>query len=106
MSITLIVIDFSSPVFWQTAGLLTFGAVIAKMISGVWVKGGFMTKLSTGVAMVPRGEVGLIFAEVGKRNKIFDETTYAVIIFVVAFTTLFAPLALKYVMKDDDKEPF
>ncbi|MBI5676267.1 MAG: cation:proton antiporter [Nitrospirae bacterium] len=102
VSINLSVIDFSSPVFWQTAGLLTFGAVIAKMISGVWVKGGFMTKLSTGIAMVPRGEVGLIFAEVGKRSKIFDDMIYAVIVFVVALTTLFAPLVLRFVIRKED----
>jgi len=50
---------------------------------------------------VPRGEVGLIFAEVGRRSNIFDDSIYAVIVFVVAFTTLLAPLALKYVMGDE-----
>lgn len=104
-SIDFRVIDITSDAFWGFAGILTVIAIITKMTSGLWVRGGWNRKLSTGIAMVPRGEVGLIFAEVGKRNKIFDEATYAVIIFVVAFTTLFAPLALKYVMKDDDKDP-
>lgn len=45
--------------------------------------------------MLPRGEVGLIFAEIGKQSKLFDDLLYAVIIFVVAFTTLIAPLILK-----------
>jgi len=102
VSINLSVIDFTSPIFWQTAGLLTLGAAIAKMISGVWVKGDFREKLSTGIAMVPRGEVGLIFAEVGKRSKIFDDTIYAVMVFVVALTTLFAPLALRFVMRGEE----
>ena len=44
--------------------------------------------------------MGLIFAEVGKRSGIFDDSAYAVIVFVVAFTTLLAPLALRYVMRD------
>ncbi|MDP2683354.1 MAG: cation:proton antiporter [Deltaproteobacteria bacterium] len=104
-SIDFRVIDITSGAFWGFAGILTVIAIITKMTSGLWVRGGWNKKLSTGIAMVPRGEVGLIFAEIGKRSKIFDETTYAVIIFVVAFTTLFAPLALKYVMKDDDKDP-
>jgi len=103
-SIDFRVIDITSGTFWGFAGMLTIIAVITKMASGLWVRGGWNRKLSTGIAMVPRGEVGLIFAEVGKRSKIFDETTYAVIIFVVAFTTLFAPLALKYVMKDSDND--
>lgn len=101
-SINLKVIDFTSVAFWQIAGLLTAGAIIAKMLSGVWVKGGLRAKLSTGIAMVPRGEVGLIFAEVGKKSGIFDDTIYAVIVFVVALTTLFAPLLLRFVMRGED----
>ncbi|MFA5354150.1 MAG: cation:proton antiporter [Thermodesulfovibrionales bacterium] len=97
VSINLRVIDFSSPVFWQMASLLTAGAIAAKMVSGVWAKGDFREKLTTGIAMVPRGEVGLIFAEVGRRSGIFDEMIYAVVVFVVALTTLFAPLLLRFV---------
>lgn len=98
-SINLKVIDFTSVTFWQMSLFLGIGAIITKMLSGIWVKGGFRTKLSTGVAMVPRGEVGLIFAEVGKKSGIFDDMIYAVIVFVVALTTLFAPLLLRFVMK-------
>lgn len=101
-SINLKVIDFTSVIFWQIAGFLTVGAIIAKMMSGVWVKGGLRAKLSTGIAMVPRGEVGLIFAEVGKKGGIFDDTIYAVIVFVVALTTLFAPLLLRFVMRGEE----
>jgi Kef-type K+ transport system membrane component KefB len=99
-SINFRVIDFSSGAFWGFAGALTAVAVFAKMASGLWVKGPWDCKLSTGMAMVPRGEVGLIFAEVGKRNGIFDDATYAVIVFVVAATTLLAPLALRQLMKN------
>ncbi|MHB8843774.1 MAG: cation:proton antiporter [Nitrospirota bacterium] len=99
-SINFRVIDASSGAFWGFAGSLTAAAVIAKMTSGLWVRGGWSCKLSTGMAMVPRGEVGLIFAEVGKRNGIFDDSVYAVVVFVVAVTTLLAPLALKPLMKD------
>ncbi|MBM4141454.1 MAG: cation:proton antiporter [Nitrospira sp.] len=101
-SINLRVVDFTSLNFWQIAGLFTIGAVVSKMVSGVWVKGDFRKKLSTGIAMVPRGEVGLIFAEVGKKNGIFDDMVYAVIVFVVALTTLFAPLMLRFIMKGEE----
>ncbi|GER93022.1 cation:proton antiporter [hot springs metagenome] len=101
-SINLKVIDFSSSAFWQIAGLLTIGAIITKMLSGVWVKGGLKAKLSTGIAMVPRGEVGLIFAEVGKKSGIFDDMIYAVIVFVVALTTLFAPVLLRFMMRGEE----
>lgn len=102
VSINLRVIDFMSATFWYMAGLLTLGAIISKMVSGVWAEGNFRTKLSTGIAMVPRGEVGLIFAEVGKKSGIFDDMIYAVIVFVVALTTLFAPMALRFVMKGEE----
>lgn len=101
-SINLKVIDFTSPVFWQIAGTLTVAAIAAKMASGAWVSGGLKAKLSTGIAMVPRGEVGLIFAEVGKKSNIFDDQIYAIIIFIVAVTTLCAPVLLRYVMRGEE----
>ncbi|MDN3515463.1 MAG: cation:proton antiporter [Candidatus Brocadia sp.] len=101
-SINMKVIDFSSIIFWQMAGLLVFIAIVTKMISGVWAKGGLMTKLSTGIAMVPRGEVGLIFAEVGKEAGVFDDFIYAIIVFVVALTTLVAPVLLRFVMRGEE----
>jgi len=103
-SINFRVIDATSGAFWGFAGSLTAAAILAKMASGLWVRGGWNCKLSTGMAMVPRGEVGLIFAEVGKRNGIFDDSVYAVVVFVVAVTTLLAPLALKPLMKDLPEE--
>lgn len=106
VSINLSVIDMTSGAFWAFAGILTVGAVLSKVASGVWAPGGFREKLSTGIAMVPRGEVGLIFAEVGKRSKIFDDASYAVVVFVVALTTLLAPLAMRYVMKNDKEDDF
>lgn len=84
------------------AGLLVLIAIVTKMISGVWAKGGLRTKLSTGIAMVPRGEVGLIFAEVGKEAGVFDDLIYAIIVFVVALTTLIAPVLLRFVMRDEE----
>ncbi|MCC7210441.1 MAG: cation:proton antiporter [Candidatus Brocadia sp.] len=101
-TINLKAIDFQSVTFWQMAGFLTSAAIITKMISGIWVKGSLMTKLSTGIAMVPRGEVGLIFAEVGKKSGIFNDLVYAIIVFLVALTTLVAPLLLRFVMKGEE----
>jgi len=102
VSINFRVIDVGSSAFWNFALALTVIAIIGKLVSGLWVSGGWNKKLSTGIAMVPRGEVGLIFAEVGRRSNIFDDSIYAVIVFVVAFTTLLAPLALRYVMRDGE----
>jgi Kef-type K+ transport system membrane component KefB len=45
--------------------------------------------------MVPRGEVGLVFAELGRSAGIFDEPTYAGMVLVIAYTTLFSPFWIK-----------
>jgi Kef-type K+ transport system membrane component KefB len=45
--------------------------------------------------MVPRGEVGLIFADVGRRTGILDTASFSAILIVVMATTFIAPLGLK-----------
>lgn len=47
------------------------------------------------LAMVPRGEVGLIFAELGRSTGILSTEVYAGLIIVIALTTLLPPFALK-----------
>jgi Kef-type K+ transport system membrane component KefB len=101
-SIDLSVLDFGSAPFWLMASTLTVAAIASKMISGIWIRGDLRKKLSTGLAMVPRGEVGLIFAEVAKKGGIFDDETYAVVVFVVAMTTLFAPLLLRVALRAEE----
>jgi Kef-type K+ transport system membrane component KefB len=49
--------------------------------------------------MVPRGEVGLVFALAGLNQGIFDASMYASVIFVVAVTTLLAPFLIKAAAK-------
>jgi len=51
--------------------------------------------------MMPRGEVGLIFAEFGRSFKAIDSVGYAVVVFVVAVTTLLAPILLKLNVRDE-----
>ena len=99
VSIELQAIDFTSGNFMGIAIILTTGAIITKMISGFWFRGDWNDKFSTGIAMVPRGEVGLVFAEIARKNGYFDKNIYAAVVFVVVFTTLFAPILLRSVMK-------
>ena len=88
-------IDFGSAHFWLFAGSMLLVAFVAKVVSGVWVRGPFMRKLTVGVAMAPRGEVGLIFAGMGLVAGVFGDAAYASMVFVVALTTLVAPFVLK-----------
>ncbi len=46
--------------------------------------------------MIPRGEVSLIFAELGRVSGVFDNELYAGLIVVITLTTLVPPLALRW----------
>jgi Kef-type K+ transport system membrane component KefB len=93
-------IDFSSPKFWLLSLSLLAVAVVGKVAAGFFVLGrSLKEKAAIGFSMLPRGEVGLIFAEFGRAMGVINATEYAVVIFVVAITTLIAPLALKLLLK-------
>lgn len=76
------------------AGLLFLAAVGGKLMSGLAV-GGKVEKLLVGVGMVPRGEVGMIFAAYGLSHGVFDRQLYAAVLAVVALTTFVTPPVLK-----------
>jgi Kef-type K+ transport system membrane component KefB/glycine cleavage system regulatory protein len=53
-------------------------------------------RLLVGLGMIPRGEVGLIFAAIGLRQQVFGVDVYATIILVVLSTTLITPPLLRW----------
>jgi len=100
LALNLKAIDFSSPEFWIFSMSLIGVAIVGKVLCGFVVLGvPLREKLSIGFSMMPRGEVGLIFAEFGRSFKILDDVNYAVIVFVVAITTFLAPIMLKITAK-------
>ena len=100
LQLNLKAIDFTSAEFWTMALLITLVAIIGKVISGFFVRVPLREKFLIGFSMLPRGEVGLIFAEFGRQAKVYDDTLYAVVIFVVAITTLISPIALKMLARN------
>ena len=77
------------------AATLTVLAIIGKIAAGwaaPWVP---FRRLVVGVGMVPRGEVGLIFADIGRRAGILNEAVFGAILLTVMATTFVAPPALK-----------
>jgi Kef-type K+ transport system membrane component KefB len=52
-------------------------------------------RVIVGLSMVPRGEVGLIFAEIGRASGIFENEVYAALIVVIVLTTMLPPLLIK-----------
>ena len=55
------------------------------------MRGNVYERLLIGVSMVPRGEVGLIFASVGKALGVLPAEMFSVIVMVIIFTTFVAP---------------
>jgi Kef-type K+ transport system membrane component KefB len=77
------------------AAALTLAAVIGKQVCGLGVLEHGLDRLTIGVGMIPRGEVGLIFANIGKGMRIIDDATFSAIVIMVITTTLITPPLLK-----------
>jgi Kef-type K+ transport system membrane component KefB len=97
-------IELASLFSVQVIGLalaLTVVAVIGKQACGLGVLEKGLDRLSIGLGMVPRGEVGLVFAGVGLTLKVdgelvLDEAAFAAILFMVVVTTLITPPLLQW----------
>ncbi len=113
------IVSFLSPVFFVLMGMqtdlrsvlepgmialaiaLTCAAIIGKQICSLGVIGKGIDRLSIGIGMIPRGEVGLIFANIGLGlsiggEKIISKSTFSAIIVMVIVTTVITPPALKW----------
>jgi len=105
LSINLKVIDFTSLEFWYLALSFLLIAIVGKYIGVFLLRGTTaINKALIGVSMIPRGEVGLIFAELGRVNGILDNQIYAVLIFVIVVTTVVPPFVLKWLFKCCDQQ--
>ncbi|GIT97773.1 cation:proton antiporter [Sulfurovum sp. TSL1] len=103
LSMNLKVIDFTSMFFWSLALTFLSIAVIGKYFGAFLLrKTSALKKALIGISMIPRGEVGLIFAEVGRVNGILDDQIYAVLIFVIIVTTIAPPFLLKWLFKYEE----
>lgn len=87
--------DSASWPFLGLAGVLLLIAVPTKLIAGVGAIGRRVDKVAVGIGMVPRGEVGLIFASLGRSAGVLSEGVYGAVILVVLATTLITPPWLK-----------
>ena len=76
---------------------ITAVAVIGKLVAGL--AAGDSGKWLVGWGMVPRGEVGLIFAMVGKKLGVMNESMFSVIVIMVILTTLITPPVLTMLLR-------
>jgi Kef-type K+ transport system membrane component KefB len=83
-------------------GLLIAAAVAGKFAAGYaapWFKG---KKSVVGVGMIPRGEVGLIFAQMGLASGVFDAKLFSAVTLMVMVTTFLAPPLLRALLPAED----
>ncbi len=88
-------VNWGSADFWLFSLALLVVAVLGKLLGALLIREPWSLRWIIGLAMTPRGEVGLIFAELGRLNGIFDNDTHAALILVIALTTLLPPFVMK-----------
>jgi Kef-type K+ transport system membrane component KefB len=74
---------------------LTLVAIISKAAAGFLARGKEYDQLGIGFGMIPRGEVGLVFAAYALSHEVFCCETYSALVMVVLLTTLVGPMLLK-----------
>jgi Kef-type K+ transport system membrane component KefB len=86
--------------------VLTLVAILGKQICSVGVLERRIDRLTIGLGMIPRGEVGLIFAGIGATlilptatgspEPVINSGTFSAVVIMVMITTLVTPFALKW----------
>jgi Kef-type K+ transport system membrane component KefB len=95
---------FAEPSVILLCGLVTLIAVITKLIPcgiGAWNLG-LRRAAQVGTGMVPRGEVGIIVAQIGLTLGVITAELYGVVLFMAVATTLIAPPFLKWLFSSED----
>jgi Kef-type K+ transport system membrane component KefB len=108
------IVGFLSPVFFVVMGMrtdlrafaqpgaiglaaaLTVVAIVGKQACALGVLGRGVDRLTVGLGMIPRGEVGLIFASIGatlliRGERVVDAAVFSAVVMMVALTTLMTP---------------
>lgn len=88
------------------AAVLTIAAIVGKQVCALGVVERGVNRLAIGLGMIPRGEVGLIFAGIGASlmlpsaagvsEPVVNAATFGAVVIMVIITTLITPLALKW----------
>ncbi len=87
---------FNLPILLTALGITAI-AFVGKIVSGF--AAGNVRKSLVGWGMVPRGEVGLIFAAIGRGLGVVSDSVFSVIVIVVIFTTLLTPPILTFLLR-------
>jgi Kef-type K+ transport system membrane component KefB len=83
------------------SAMLTIAAIVGKQACSLGALGQKLDRLTIGIGMIPRGEVGLIFANIGLNlhvagQRVVDEGVFSAVVIMVIATTIVTPPALKW----------
>ena len=87
---------------WIGLGLTVIG-IVGKVIAGYATLKKGLRRIVIGVGMIPRGEVGLIFAQIGLSTKLLDAGLYSAVALMVMLTTLVTPPVLRVLLARGEK---
>jgi Kef-type K+ transport system membrane component KefB len=92
---------FAAPGVLQLAVVITLVAIVGKLVCAFGVLGGIADRLTVGLGMIPRGEVGLIFANIGLGLQIAGQPVvsaneFSAMVVMVIMTTMVTPPLLKW----------
>lgn len=95
---------FGTPGLLGFAAVLTLAAIIGKQACSLGVLEKGADRFAVGLGMIPRGEVGLIFASIGAGltlhgQRVIDDAVYSAVVMMVALTTLLTPPLLVWKLK-------
>ncbi len=96
LSLDLRQIDWGSTFIWGFSLTLLGAAIVGKLVGAFLIKEPWAVRSVIAMAMIPRGEVGLIFAELGRVSRIFSNEIYAGMVIVIALTTILPPIMMKW----------
>lgn len=96
LSLSLREIDWGSPFIWGFSLSLLMAAIVGKLVGAFLIREPWAARCMIGLAMIPRGEVGLIFAELGRVSRIFNNEIYAGMVIVISLTMLLPLLIMKW----------
>lgn len=87
------------------AFVLTLAAIVGKQICALGVTEGGLNRLAIGIGMIPRGEVGLIFAGIGATlmlpsatGPVISSAVFGAVVIMVIITTSITPVGLKWAL--------
>jgi len=98
---------FTAPGSLALAGIILLAAIVSKFAGcGLGaIAMGRTDAIRVGVGMIPRGEVGMVVAQIGLNQGVMKESVYGMIVFMSVMTTLVAPPLLKFAYRGEVGAP-